>query len=68
MYCVFFLKNCDLPLHFLTDDFNEQKFLMLMMSNVSIFSFTISPFCVLRNLCLPQGPEDILLVFFPEAL
>lgn len=68
MNYVFFLKNCDLPLHFLTDDFNEQKFLMLMMSNVSIFSFTISPFCVLRNLCLPQGPEDILLVFFPEAL
>lgn len=68
MYCVFFLKNCDLPLHFLTDDFNEQKFLMLVMSNVSIFSFTISPFCVLRNLCLRQGPEDILLGFFPEAL
>lgn len=52
---------------FLTGNSNEHKCLMLMMSNLCLFFFIISPFCVLRELCLPQGHKDSLLCCFSRS-
>ena len=41
----------------------NQKFLVLMESNLSMFSFVVSAFCVLfKNICLLQCHEDIVCV------
>lgn len=46
---------------------NEQKFLILMKSNVSVFAFMLRVFFVMsnvRNFCLPPGYDNSLLCFF----
>lgn len=44
--------------------FEGQKFLSLMKSNLSVFSFTDHAFCALRNLCLIHGHKSFILRFF----
>lgn len=48
--------------HFRKNVFHEQELLILIKSNLSVFSFISVCVCALspRNLCLPQGHEDIL--------
>lgn len=46
---------------FLIVSFKEQKFLILMKSKASTFSFMDPVFYVLRNLCLPKGPKVSLI-------
>lgn len=64
---IFFSHTVVYVFIFLTGNSNEHKCLMLMMSNLSLFFFIISPFCVLRDLCLPLGHKDSLLCFFPRS-
>lgn len=44
----------------LNGESDEQKSWILMYSNVIIFSVIVNTTFYLRNLCLPQGHEDIL--------
>ena len=49
----------------LTLSFTEQKFLILMRSNLSIFSFDTSGLVAhLRILCLVLSPEDFISIYF----
>lgn len=57
IYYISFLPVCGLPFHFLIVSF-EEKFLVLMKSKLSVFLFYCLCFCVLRNVCLPQGTNN----------
>lgn len=52
-------------LHFLTMFLEAQKFLILMMSKIPMFSFVafVLFFFLLQNFCLIQGQEDLYLRF-----
>ena len=55
------LAPCACLFVFLVMSFEEQKVFILVHSNLFTFSFVVSAFCALRNLCLTQGQSDVLI-------
>lgn len=54
---------------FLVRSFDDQKFLILMSSNLSIFPFIGTAFGIfLKNVWLPRGYEDTLCCLIDELL
>lgn len=66
-YCDYLLLICHLPFHFFNVSCEKQVFKILIKTSFSCF-FMIRIFCVLPNLCLPQGHKDTLWCFLPEVL
>ena len=62
MNCKYLVSLCDLPFHSLIGIFRRAEILNFNELQL-IFHFMISAFFVsfLRSLCLPQGPDNILL-------
>lgn len=66
--CKFFFLQNGLLIHFLTCDHNERKFYCWWCPIYPFFSFIISPFYPLINLCLSQGHRLSFFFFFLETL
>ena len=67
MYCDYLLPACSLPFSFLNNLLYEQRLLMLIKSNFSVFFFTSMYFCPLQEIfSCPKAWKVFACIYKPK--